>query len=371
MKILLTITTIGAGGAERVLTLLADAFADRGHQVILMTLDSYGRDFFRVSPRVQRIALGLHRPSRTWLTRWYGNLLKILAIRRVIARVRPDVLVSFLSEVNILATFACAGSGTPVLVSERVDPRSHGMTRLRERLRWMAYRRAAGLVVQTRAVAAWISSAHAGLPQVSVIPNPVLPPSAAVAREHGNARPYLFAAGRLTWQKGFDVLIRALALLVSQGVDLDLVIAGEGWGEERALLELAVELGVSARVRLVGRVEDVSSWLADAFAFVLSSRYEGFPNVLLEALACGTATIATDCPSGPREILEDGRLGMLVPCEDPAAIAAAVMTLRTDAVLHMRLREMGPSVLERFGLDAITAKWERLMQQAVAAGAHA
>lgn len=365
MKILLTITTMGAGGAERVLALLANALMSRGHQVTLMTLDSCGNDFFSVSPGVQRIALGLHRPSRTWLTRWYGNVRKIGAMRRAIERVCPDVVVSFLTEVNILAIMACAGRSTPVLISERVDPRTHRMTPLREWLRWIAYRRATGLVVQTRAVAEWISASRTGLPPVTVIPNPVLPASAPATRVQQRSRPYLLAAGRLTWQKGFDVLIRALALLVDRGVDLDLVIAGEGWGEERALQELAAELAVSERVRFLGRVADLSTWLAEAFAFVLSSRYEGFPNVLLEALAAGTATIATDCPSGPREILEPGGLGMLVPCEDPAAIAAAVTSLQRDAALRNRLRERGPAVLERFGLDAVTGAWESLFRRVV------
>ena len=365
MKILLTITTVGAGGAKRVLTLLADALVARGHEVTLMTLDSRGNDFFSVSPGVQRIALGLHQPSRTWLTRWYGNVRKVGAMRSAIERICPDAVVSFLTEVNILAIIACAGRCTPVLVSERVDPRTHRMTRLRDWLRWFTYRRAAGLVVQTRAVAEWMSASRAGLPPVTVIPNPVLPPCAPATRVPQGSRPYLLAAGRLTWQKGFDVLIRALALLVGQGVDLDLVIAGEGWGEERALQELAVELAVSERVRFLGRVTDLSAWLADAFAFVLSSRYEGFPNVLLEALASGTATIATDCPSGPREILEPGGLGMLVPCEDPAAIAAAVTSLQTDAALRNRLRERGPAVLERFGLDAVTGAWESLLRRVV------
>jgi glycosyltransferase involved in cell wall biosynthesis len=363
MKILLTITTMGVGGAERVLSILADGFARRGHQVTLMTLDSCSGDVFSVSDSVQRIALGLHRPSRTWRTRWYGNLRKIRAMRDAIGRVRPDVVVSFLSDVNILAILACAGRSTPVLVSERVDPRKHRTTRLRGWLRWIAYRRAAGLVVQTHAVAEWLTASRARLPPVTVIPNPVLPPSLPATRARGNGRPYLLAAGRLTWQKGFDVLIRAVALLERAGVDLDLVIAGGGWGEERALQELAVELGVSARVRFVGRVSDLTGWFADAFAFVLSSRYEGFPNVLLEALACGTATIATDCPSGPREILEGGRLGILVPCEDPEAIASAVVSLQKDAALRARLRERGPAVLERFGLDTVTGAWERLMQR--------
>lgn len=286
-------------------------------------------------------------------------------MRRAIGRVRPDVVVSFLTDVNILAILACAGRGTPVLVSDRIDPRYYRTTRPRQWLRAITYRHAAGLVVQTQAAAEWLMASRAPLPPVTVIPNPVLPPSLPATRAPGNGRPYLLAAGRLTWQKGFDVLIHAVAMLERAGVDLDLVIAGGGWGEEHELQELAVQLGVSARVRFVGRVSNLTDWFADAFAFVLSSRYEGFPNVLLEALACGTATIATDCP-GAREILEGGRLGMLVPCEDPQAIAAAVTSLQKDTALRARLREIGPSVLERFGLDAVAGAWERLLRQAAA-----
>jgi hypothetical protein len=159
------------------------------------------------------------------------------------------------------------------------------MTPVREWLRWITYRRAAGLVVQTRAVAERISSSRAGLPPIAVIPNPVLPAAATATRAHTSVPPYL---------------------------------------------------------------------------------YEGFPNGLREALACGSTTIATDCPSGPRETLEGGRLGMLVPCEDPAAIAAAVTNLEKNAALRARLGQIGPSVLERFGLDPITGVWEHLLQQAAA-----
>jgi glycosyltransferase involved in cell wall biosynthesis len=98
---------------------------------------------------------------------------------------------------------------------------------------------------------------------------------------------------------------------------------------------------------------------------VLSSRYEGFPNVLLEALACGTVAIATDCPSGPREILDGGAHGILVPCDDPAAIAQAVTTLYADPSLRARFRRMGPAAVRPFGVDAVAARWENLMQRLV------
>jgi len=364
MKILLAIATLGAGGAERVMTVLADAFAGHGHQVTLMTLDSKRNDFFAVSAAVERIALGQYGASRSWIVGLYANLRRILEIRRVLGRVRPHVVISFMTEMNILAIIACAGRRTPVLVSERTDPRVHRIGRAWNWLRRVTYRRAAGLVVQTNAVAEWLTAAHTGLPPVTVIPNPVLHLSSAQPPLKHGARAYLLAAGRLIHSKGFDVLIRALALLGRQGVEFDLVVAGEG-AEESTLRRLAGELGVSARVRFIGRVADLDAWMATAFAFVLPSRYEGFPNVLLEALACGTATIATDCPSGPREILENGKYGLLVPCEDPAAIATAVVTLQTNPDIRARLRKIGPSVVERFGVQAVAARWESLMQRAV------
>jgi GalNAc-alpha-(1->4)-GalNAc-alpha-(1->3)-diNAcBac-PP-undecaprenol alpha-1,4-N-acetyl-D-galactosaminyltransferase len=361
MKILLAIATLGAGGAERVITLLADAFADRGHQVTLLTLDSTGSDFFRVSHKVVRIALGRYGPSRSWRGRLYANLARVLAIRTAVDQARPEAVVSFITEMNVLTLLACAGRRVPVLVSERVDPRIHKIGRAWNWLRWITYRRAAGVVVQTQTVAEWVA-ARGGMPPICVIPNPVLPAGAPDRIAPHGTRAYLFAAGRLSHQKGFDLAIRALALLVRQGADLDLVIAGEG-PEETALRRLAHESGVSERVRFIGRVADLDSWMEAAFAFVLASRYEGFPNVLLEALACGAATIATDCPSGPREILEDGRHGILVPCEDAGAIARAVTTLRTDPGLRARLRSAGPSVVDRFGVHAVATRWEALLQR--------
>ncbi len=363
MRVLLTITTLGAGGAERVMTLLADALAGASHQVCVMTLDSTASDFFSLGAGVQRMALGRHRTARTWLGRTTRNVYKLRAMRAAIRSWRADAVVSFLPEVNILAMLAAAGLGIPVVVSERVDPRRHRLSPVREWLRWTCYRRAAALVVQTEGVAEWLRSARRSLPRITVIPNPVQPPrQGAPAPTENPARPFLFAAGRLTHQKGFDILIRALGLLVREGSALDLAIAGEGWGEERNLQRLVAELGLGERVRFIGKVPDLSPWLKAAYAFVLPSRYEGFPNVLLEALACGTPSIAADCPSGPREILGN-ELGLLVPAEEPRAIADAVLQLQRDPALRSRLQHLGPVVCERYSPASIGREWERLLEQ--------
>lgn len=363
MRMLLAISTLKSGGAERVMATLADAFARRGHHVTLLTLDASSADSLQVASGVERIGLGRYEAARSWMA-WLSNVIRIIEIGAVVDRVRPEVVISFIAEMNVLTIIACARRRVPVLVSERVDPRFHRMSRLWDWLRWHTYPYASGLVVQTSAVAEWLTASKPRMPTVTVIPNPVRPLTHRPERAPPSARAYLLAAGRLTYQKGFDVLINAFSLLVRQGVDLDLVIAGEG-GERSALLRLAAQLGVAERVRLVGHTPDLEGWMTAAFAFVLSSRYEGFPNVLLEALACGTAAIATDCPSGPREILDSGAAGLLVPCEDPAAIAHAVMTLHTDPDLRARLRRLGPGLVGRFSIDAVVSRWESLMRRAV------
>lgn len=342
------------------MTVLAEALAARSHAVTLLTLADAGSDFFRVGDRVQRVALGWRAPSRSRLAALRANTSRALAIRRAVVRARAQVVISFLTDMNVVSIIACLGLAAAVVVSERVDPRAHQIGGVWNWLRRVTYPRAAAIVVQTEAVAAWFRGDAWRPARVAVIPNPVLDGGTAVSVP-ASGRRYLLAAGRLTHQKGFDLLIRALASLERQGSELELVIAGEG-PDQPALIRLAAELSLASRIRLIGSIPDLSALMAAAFAFVLPSRYEGFPNVLVEALACGAAVIATDCPSGPREILADGRYGLLVPCEDPEKLADAVRALERDEGLRVRLREAGPMAVDRYRVPAVIAQWETLMQ---------
>jgi GalNAc-alpha-(1->4)-GalNAc-alpha-(1->3)-diNAcBac-PP-undecaprenol alpha-1,4-N-acetyl-D-galactosaminyltransferase len=355
----LAISTLGAGGAERVMTVLAAALASRGHTVTLLTLADSGSDFYRVGDGVTRIALGGRAHSSSRLAALRANVLRVLAVRRAIARARAQVVVSFLTDMNVVSIIACLALPAAVVVSERVDPRGHRTGGIWSWLRRATYPQAAALVVQTEAVAAWYRESGEAPARIAVIPNPV--PEGAAAAPVAAGRHFLLAAGRLTHQKGFDLLMRALAALVRGGSSLELVLAGEG-PDQAKLGRLAAELGLSSRVRLIGTVPDLSGWMSAAFAFVLPSRYEGFPNVLVEALACGAAVIAADCPSGPREILHDGRYGLLVPCEDPASLAGAVQTLERDEELRARLRAAAPRAVERYRVPVVVAQWESLIQ---------
>src|SRR5262249_97138 len=163
-------------------------------------------------------------------------------------------------------------------------------------------------------------------------------------------RPFLLAAGRLVPQKGFDILIRAFATVASDCDSLTLAIAGEG-PQEGSLRDLVIELRLERRVLFLGQVQKLRALMPPADPFLLSSRYEGFPNVLLEALGSGVPVVATDCPGGPREVLRDGEFGLLVRCGDVAELADAVRRVATDSHLRKRLSETGALAAAPYAAD--------------------
>lgn len=360
MRVVLTIPTLGPGGAERVMTLLAEGLATRGHAVSLVTLSRTEEDFFAIGQRVRRVGLDLMRDSASVVGALQANLERVRALRRVVSSIDPDAVLSFMTSMNVLTLFACMGLRARLVVSERIDPQSHYENGWWRGLRRLAYSRADALAVQTEAAARWFRTRLSERAAVIVLPNPV-----AVMPDSGRSsiavsKPFILAAGRLVHQKGFDLLIRAFALVVKEGSDLRLVIAGDG-PQACELRELVAELQLDGRVIFPGTVTGLQALMREADAFVLSSRYEGFPNVLLEALACRVPVVATDCPGGPREILQDGEFGLLVPSEDPTALAGALRRLATDVSLRYRLSARAPLATEKYSIDHVVARWEELL----------
>jgi glycosyltransferase involved in cell wall biosynthesis len=304
------------------------------------------------------MGLDLERDSRSPGQAITHNLRKIRGLRRALVAIAPDVIVSFMDRANVLTLLASTGLAAPVIISDRVHPAHAEMDRSWSMLRWLTYGRADRLVVQTDAARAWIED-HLGLRGGYVIPNPIATPFLGGAAEPPRSQTVL-AVGRLSHQKGFDVLIEAFAAVASRHPAWSLVIAGQGPEEER-LRTQAARLLEPTRVVFLGRVADLERHYRTAGLFVLPSRFEGFPNALLEAMASGCAAIATNCPAGPADIVHHGVDGVLVAPEDVRALSAQMDRLMGDDTERRRLGARARDVSRRFGIDTILGLWDGVL----------
>ena len=327
-RLALFVPSMRGGGAERVTLILAREIASRGHAVDLLLAQAEGPYLAQVDEAIRVVDL---KASRL--------LTSLPALVRYLRQERPQALLSMMHHTNIVALWACrlAGVSTRAVVSERVTL-SWRTEHARSKRGWLwpwlirrFYPWADGIIAVSNGVADDLVQV-AGIPHeyVRTIYNPIVRPE---LREKAQApldhpwfkpgqRPVVLAVGRLTEQKDFPTLIQAFAR-VRQIQPARLLILGEG--EQRPALETLIrQLGLDEDVRLPGFETNPYPYMARASVFVLSSRWEGLPGVLIEALACGAPLIATDCPSGPREILRDGQYGQLVPVGDIAALAQAI-----------------------------------------------
>lgn len=357
---MLVISSLGAGGAERVLSEMANYWQTRGHTITLVTLDTTQSDFYPLNPGIQRIALGLKSDSRNMWHAIGNNIQRITSLRNVFRRSAPHAIISFIDTVNVLTIVAGMGLRIPVIVSERTDPRHHGVGGLWQRLRRMLYPKAVAVVVQTPGVCEWMRKE---MPRVNVltIPNPAR--IASGERKDSFVFPVgrsIVAVGRLSHEKGFDLSIKAFAQCAEEFPEWNLIIFGEG-SERTSLESLVAEHALGHRIHLPGLIAEPMLALPHADIFVLSSHFEGFPNALVEAMTCGLAVIATDCQSGPREIIQNGSNGLLVPVNNVDELAVAIKMLMANVLLRQTLGRKAGEVKIRFRRENVLAKWENLL----------
>jgi glycosyltransferase involved in cell wall biosynthesis len=265
---------------------------------------------------------------------------------------------------NMVALSACIGTRVPVVISERIDPGQHDIGRFKNVMRWMLYPLSKRLVVQTRQIADYFPDRLR--PKISVVPNPIKVPTVQARPQQPaiDGRFKVVAAGRLTYQKAFDTLVAAYALVADHFQDWDLTIFGEG--EERLWLERNIqERGLSKRVSLPGLRSDLQSELSNAHILAFPSRYEGFPNILAEGQAVGLPAVAYQKVSGVEDIVVDGQTGILVPVhQDHGAFAEALSMLMADAKQRLRMGAAARRNAEQWSPSAIFSSWDTVLARA-------
>jgi glycosyltransferase involved in cell wall biosynthesis len=353
--------SLRGGGAERVMINLAQGLTERGHSVDLVLAAAEGAYLEQVPPGVRLVDLAAGQTLR--------SLVPLIGYLRA---EKPRVLVSSMSHANVISLWAAklAGRSTPVIVTvhNTLSENIRHLSWLKGSFWWHMlhtfYPWATHVVAVSRGAADDLArELGVSRTRMEVVYNPVITPS-LVARSRETPDhpwfapgqpPLILGAGRLTPQKDFPTLLRAFAEFRRRHSGR-LMILGEG--PDRPTLEALInELGLAGEVELPGFRENAIAYMAGAELFVLSSAWEGLPTVLVEALAAGARVVSTDCPSGPREILEGGRLGALVPVGDHEALAQAMI----DALGRPR-SPVSPETLFPFTLDAAVEHYLRLIE---------
>ena len=385
----LVLPHLGAGGAQKVALIAARHFAAQGLKVKLVTLIA-GHPVAHALPdgipllelgapthrswwarggrftlaQVDKLIRWLFQLQLRWLAGWFqarirpggrgfamqlfdvGTVatagLRLRQLRRQFRRQRPHRVLALLTRTNI--TCCCAAWDLPIhlVVSERNDPSRQLLPEVWQRLRPLAYRRADVVTANTAGVLAALEP-MGSWDRLALLPNPLPGAPALGADGAGRTAIGFINVARLVPQKGLDVLIAALPRLSGAAAAWPVTLVGDG-PERETLQRKARDLGVSDRLRCLGFRSDPERFLAEAAVFVLPSRFEGMPNALLEAMAAGLAVIVTDASPGPLEVVEPGVSGLVVPSDDPVALAAAMEALASDPE---RCRRMGAAAKAR------------------------
>lgn len=363
IKLLFVIPSLVEGGTERVVTDIITHLDKEKYDISLALFEKKGPYLSQTAEYVK--VYDLRKKSR------YSFFKIIFNLGKLFRRVRPNTVVSFLSYTNIVAIMAkfISGCRFNLLISIRNYLSLARFDARLRRVRYFLYKFLFNYADYVIAVSEGIKTDlektfNIIQRKIKIIYNPVDSEKINILKAEEikdlriKEKSFLLTVGRLTKQKGYPYLFRAYSRIHKE-IDEKLIILGTGEEEEK-LKSLANELGIQERVVFLGFQKNPYKFMNIASIFVLSSLWEGFPNVLLEAMECGVPVVSTDCSSGPREIITNGKNGILIPPADERALADAMLTLLKDENLRKKFSKNGKRRAEDFRIEKILPQYEEL-----------
>lgn len=359
MTLVCVISSLGPGGGERVLCTAANWWARQGKEVHIVVLSEATESHFPLDRSVRLHFLGMAGTSGSFMHAICQNFKRIRVIRQILKALSPKIVVSFMDSTNVLTLMATLGTGVHVVATEHTSPHHYHPGMIWAALRRVVYPLAGAIIVQSEEAKNYYSSRIQR--QITVLPNPIEIFEKNEPLDKLSKR-ILVGMGRLSPEKGFDLLIDAFASVAEDFPEWTLVVLGEG--DSRQILELQVaNLGISDRVLLPGFVYNPHDWFRQADLFVLSSLFEGFSNVLVEAMMCGLPVVSSNCPWGPRHILGDSVGGLLVEAGEIDSLAEGLAKVMGDPALRESMAVQAMEESRRYEVDKVMKQWEAVVIQ--------
>ena len=349
MKLTFVTSTLHAGGSERVMSLLANTFAQKGYEVEIVCINKH-LVFYPIDEKV-----------KVWFAedevKSLSILKKMMWLRKHINSEKPDVVIAFMLEVYCVTLASLIGVSVPVSSSERIDP--HFFGRAKGLLRWLLLRRTTHLVVQTVRIKDFYSAKLQS--RTTIIPNPVTDKVFSLTPTLKQKR--IIAVGRLAYQKNYPMMFRAFAKVHHDFPDWQLVVYGNGPQKEE-ICGVIERLGMEGHIILAGKSDHVVEEMNKSSLFVMSSDYEGMSNALLEAVCVGLPVISTDV-SGARDLITEGVNGYIVPVGNERALTLALSSMLSSPEKMDEMGRQSKALAPRFREEQIVGQWEELIKKVV------
>lgn len=367
MKILFFVYVMSHYGAQKATANLANHWASCGKEIIILSMDDRDLHFIDLHPKIRRISINVTGKNQNTFFKILYNIKRIYRVRKILKEEKPEFAIGIgRLESIILAIAAKKLKNIITIGSERTHPPMFPMGRINEKLRIMTYPWLDTVTVFVQKNADWlhknIKNTH-----VSIIPNAVSRPASSHGRDVEREMLFpkqkdtkiLLSVGRLELEKGHDILIDVFSRLVQKYPDWMLVIVGEG-SQECNLKKRARDKNIADLVFFPGHVENISQWYEASDLYVFPSRFEGFPNALIEAMAHGLAPISFDCDTGPADIIDHKINGLLIPPENAIMLQEALARLMGDQTLRAKFAAQAVQVQDRFSMERVSKMWDNL-----------